>query len=229
MDGNQRICAAAAATEHSADRRTSHTASSPRGHLARLVRHFRYVCSYDTTFVGLGMLTVFLYIYFQFPIRRVLGYLTPEVERMGLEADSKLLFTAVVKNGQSYTFSRLVSLHGVHFPGKVSLAVCYLTHFNSTAAQNLTYPPPLHCAFFFGIQWCDLATMRKRTLNLRQVVTSALCDSPVCKFRNVGRRTRLMSFRVDGYGTSSMLTRYKRVNVYACNKYAYQSCQQSVV
>ncbi|GFG35568.1 hypothetical protein Cfor_00063, partial [Coptotermes formosanus] len=32
MDGNQRICAAAAATEHYADRRTSHTASSPRGH-----------------------------------------------------------------------------------------------------------------------------------------------------------------------------------------------------
>jgi hypothetical protein len=36
MAGNQRMCAtAAAASEHDADRRTSHTASSPRGHPGR--------------------------------------------------------------------------------------------------------------------------------------------------------------------------------------------------
>lgn len=106
MDGNQRICAAAAATELSADRRTSHTASSPRGHLARWVSHFLCVCSYDTTFVGLwafGPLTVntctaFFYIYFQFHIRRVLGYLTLGVEWLGLEIDSTLLCSSVIKH-----------------------------------------------------------------------------------------------------------------------------------
>jgi hypothetical protein len=40
-------------------------------------------------------------------------------------ADSTLLFSAVVKNGLSYTFIRLVSLLGVHAAGKVSLAVCF--------------------------------------------------------------------------------------------------------
>lgn len=35
MAGNQRIRAAEAASEHDADRRTSHTASSPRGHPGR--------------------------------------------------------------------------------------------------------------------------------------------------------------------------------------------------
>jgi hypothetical protein len=54
--------------------------------------------------VGLGPLTTntctaFLYIYVQFSIRKVLGYLTPGLERLGREADSTLLCSTVVKNG----------------------------------------------------------------------------------------------------------------------------------
>lgn len=96
------------------------------------------------------------YVYFQLPIQRVLGFRTPEVKRLGREADSTSLSHAAIEDGYSYTLARSVCLHGMHrrdFRTVMQLAELVIlgadcsSHFNCYVAKNVTYLL-LHSVYF---------------------------------------------------------------------------------